>query len=215
MLAPFTRSGHISECLLAGEEIRKLSRDLRILVATNGTLTRILGMVADEEISVEIINQQIHRVRRETGESGQLSGGRVLQRHVLLTGRKSGHRFVAAESLISVDLLPREITASLANSECPIGEIMAASRIETFKESADVWLGELPGWIADSGYEASQPKAVGRRYRIIIGGKPAIIITEYFLESISEIRHRDEPNFSRPSKRYGCTGSERIGPHDQ
>jgi len=170
----------MTECFLAGEEIRKLNRDLRILIATNGTLTRILGMVADEEIIVQIIKQQIHP--RETAESGQLSGGRILQRHVLLKGRSSGHRFVAAESLIAIDLLPHAITASLTRTECPIGEIMAAGRLETFKEPADVWIGESPDWLAVAGYQTSQPRTVGRRYRIIIGGQPVIIITEYFLE---------------------------------
>jgi chorismate-pyruvate lyase len=170
----------MTERFLAGEEIRKLNRDLRILIATNGTLTRILGMVADEEIIVQIIKQQIHP--RETAESGQLSGGRILQRHVLLKGRSSGHRFVAAESLIAIDLLPHAITASLTRTECPIGEIMAAGRLETFKEPADVWIGESPDWLAVAGYQTSQPRTVGRRYRIIIGGQPVIIITEYILE---------------------------------
>ena len=169
----------MTECYLAGEEIRKLNRDLRILIATNGTLTRILGMVTDEEITVQIIKQQIHP--RGTAEPGHLSGDRILQRHVLLKGRSSGQRFVAAESLIAIDLLPRAITANLIRTECPIGEIMAAARLEAFKEPADVWIGESPDWLAVAGCQPSQTRTVGRRYRIIIGGQPVIIITEYFL----------------------------------
>jgi chorismate--pyruvate lyase len=207
-LASSTRNGHMTECFLAAEEIRKLNTDLRILVATNGTLTRILGMVADEEIIVQIIKQQIHRVPRETAESGQLSGGRILQRHVLLKGRSSGHLFVAAESVIAIDLLPRTITASLTRTECPIGEIMAAGRLETFKEPADVWIGESPDWLALAGYQTSQPRIVGRRYRIIMGGQPVIIITEYFLESFSRIRSRDEPDVPLTSERHKYTVSE-------
>ena len=198
----------MTECFLADEEIRKLNRDLRILLATNGTLTRILGMVAGEEITVQIIKQEIRRVPREADESKQLSSGRILQRHVLLKGRSSGHRFVAAESLIAIDLLPRAITTSLTRTEYPIGEIMAAGRLEMFKEPADVWIGESPAWLAVAGYQTSQPKTVGRRYRIIIGGRPAIIITEYFLESFSGIRDRDESNLSLASERHGYAESE-------
>ena len=198
----------MTERFLAGEEIRKLNRDLRILIATNGTLTRVLGTVADEEIIVQIIKQQIDRVPRETAESGQLSGGRILQRHVLLKGRNSGHRFVAAESLIAIDLLPRAITESLTRTECPIGEIMAAGRLETFKEPADVWIGELPDWLAVAGYQTSQPRTVGRRYRMITGGQPVIIITEYFLEACSRIRRRDDSNLSLTFERHEYMESE-------
>jgi chorismate-pyruvate lyase len=198
----------MTECFLAGEEIHKLNRDLRLLIATNGTLTRILGIVADEEIVVQIIKQNIQTVAPGMAELGQLSGGRLLQRHVLLKGRTSGHRFVAAESLIATDLLPRAITASLTRTECPIGEIMAAGHLETFKEPADVWIGESPDWLASAGYQASQPRTVSRRYRIIMAGQPVMIITEYFLESFSRTRRRDESNVSLTFERHGYTESE-------
>jgi chorismate--pyruvate lyase len=195
-LATSMRNGQMTERVLAGEEIHKLNRDLRLLIATNGTLTRILAVVADEEIVVQIIGQNICPDAPGTAGLGQLSTGRFLQRHVLLKGRSSGRRFVAAESLIAIDLLPREITASLTETECPIGEIMAAGHLETFKEPADVWIGESPDWLALAGCQAPQPRTVGRRYRIIMAGQPVIIITEYFLESFSRIRRRE------------CSGSE-------
>lgn len=174
--------------LLADEEIHKLGRDLRILMATNGTLTRILAVVADEEIDVQILEQQIHP--QETAQSPQLSGGRVLHRRVLLNGRSSGRRFVAAESLIAIDLLPRAITANLTGTECPIGEVMAGSRLETFKEPTENWIGENPDWLAAAGYQPSHARTVGRRYRIIAGGNPVIIVTEYFLDCFGGSIHR-------------------------
>lgn len=197
----------MTECFLAGEEIRKLNRDLRLLIATNGTLTRVLSIVADEEIVVQILKQKINGVAPETAELGQLAGNRVLQRQVLLEGQSSGHRFVAAESLIAVDLLPSAVTASLTGTEHPIGEIMAAERLETFKEAAEVWIGQSPDWLAAAGYQAPQPGIVGRRYRIIVKGRPVIIITEYFLESLSRIRRRDKPDWSLTSERHGYTES--------
>jgi chorismate--pyruvate lyase len=193
----------MTECTLGCEQIRKLNRDLRLLIATNGTLTRILGIVADEEIVVHIIEQEIHRVAPEKVERRQLPGDRVLQRRVVLQGRSSGHRFVAAESLIAIDVLPPAITASLTETRCPIGEVMAAERLETFKEAADVWMGQSPNWLAVQGHPSPQPDIVGRRYRIIAEGRPVIIITEYFLESLSRIRHRDERHLSLTFRRNG------------
>jgi chorismate lyase len=174
----------MNERILCEEEIRKLDRDVRILIATNGTLTRILSIIADDEIAVQIIRQQIHDVPPKIPELEHSSIGRVLQRDILLKGRSSGNPFVAAESLIAVDLLPPAIMASLTETDRPIGEVMAASCIETFKEEAKVWAGELPGWLLLDGYHHSQSKTVARRYRIIAGGQPVIIITEYFLRSI-------------------------------
>jgi chorismate lyase len=176
-------AGHDAiECFLPDEEIRKLNRDLRILIACNGTLTRTLSIVANDEIVVQIVEQQVHPAS-EMPDFEQLPGGRALQRRILLKGRSSGHPFVAAESLIAIDSLPPAITASLTTTERPIGEIMAASCLETFKEAADVWVGRSPGWLALAGYQNSEARIVARRYRVIGGGQPVIIITEYFLQN--------------------------------
>jgi len=65
-----------------------------------------------------------------------------------------------------------------------------------------------PDWLASAGYQASQPRTVSRRYRIIMAGQPVMIITEYFLESFSRTRRRDEPNVSLTFERHGYTESE-------
>jgi chorismate lyase len=171
------------EADLSVAEIRKLDRDLRILIATNGTLTRILNVLANEEIAVEIVRQQIHDVAPKELELEDSAIGRVLQRDILLKGRTSGNAFIAAESLIAIDLLPHAIIASLTETDRPIGEIMAASCIETFKEEAKVWTGKLPSWPALDGYQNSRTGNVARRYRIIAGGRPVFVITEYVLRT--------------------------------
>ena len=173
----------MSKLFLSGDDIRKLDRDLRILIATNGTLTRILNVVADDEIVVEVVKQQIHHVAPNVPDLEQFAIGRVLQRHSVLRGRSSGSPFVAAESLIAVDLLPPAIMTSLTKTDSPIGEVTAASGLETFKEPAKVWIAELPDWLALAGYRHSRPRTVVRRYRIITGGQPVIVITEYFLRN--------------------------------
>ena len=203
------------ECFLSDEGIRKLDRDLRILIATNGTLTRILHIVADEDIILQIIKQQIHHVAPKMPELGQLPSGRVLQRRIVLKGRSSGNPFVAAESLIAIDLLPPAITTSLTKTECPIGEIMAASCLETFKEVAKVWIGDMPGWLACGRYQDSQPRIVGRRYRIITGGQPVIIITEYFLRGLFRDAPCEEPDRWRHSNDIGTSSGDRFAPKDQ
>ncbi|MGA8327924.1 MAG: chorismate pyruvate-lyase family protein [Mycobacterium sp.] len=177
----FSAGREAIERCLPDDDIRKLARDLRILIASNGTLTRILGTVADDEIVVQIVEQHVHSVVPQIPGLDQLPGGRILQRRILLNGRSSGRSFVAAESLVAVDLLPSAITTTLLETERPIGEVMAASALETFKEAADVWVGRPPDWLALAVCEIPEPTIVARRYRVISDGQPAIIITEYFL----------------------------------
>ncbi len=170
-----------TERFLPDDEIRKLDRDLRILIASNGTLTRILGIVADDEIVVHIVEQHVHSTAPKLPGFEQLPSGRILQRRILLQGRSSGRSLVAAESLVAVDQLPPAITTTLLETQRPIGEIMAASCLESFKEAADVWVARPPDWLTPAGYQTSEPEIVARRYRVIANGQPAIIITEYFL----------------------------------
>ncbi|OAN33020.1 chorismate--pyruvate lyase family protein [Mycolicibacterium iranicum] len=177
---------------LSATEIQRLNRDLRILIATNGTMTRMLQALANEEIVVDIVKQQIHDVAPEMPELQGIAMGRVLQRDILLKGRTSGNAFVAAESLIAVDYLPRSVMTSLTETDRPIGEVMASTHIETFKEEAKVWTGKLPSWLALNGYEITQTETIARRYRVISGGKPVLIITEYVLKSVFDDASEDE-----------------------
>lgn len=169
---------------LSVTEIQRLNRDLRILIATNGTMTRMLKALANEEIVVDIVKQQIHDVAPELPELEGGAMGRVLQRDIVLRGQTSGNAFVAAESFIAIDRLPRAIMTSLTETDRPIGEVMASSHIETFKEEAKVWTGKVPRWLAHDEYENSPTKTVARRYRVIAGGQPVMIITEYVLKTV-------------------------------
>lgn len=99
----------MTECFLSDQEIRKLNRDLRILIAANGTLTRVLNIVADDEVIVQIVKQRIHDVSPKLSEFeqlGQVGVGRVLQRYSL------GRRFARLARAPRVSEFPKE-------SRCP------------------------------------------------------------------------------------------------
>jgi chorismate lyase len=178
-----------NERVLLDDEIRQLDRDLRILIASDGTLTRALGILADDEIVVQIVEQHVVGEAPKIAGLDQLPTGRFLQRRILLNGRDSGRSFIAAETLVAIDLLPPAITATLLDTQLPIGEIMAANCLETYKEAADVWVGRPPNWVALAGYQNSESRVVARRYRVIADRQPVIIITEYFLR-----KHFQDPH---------------------
>jgi chorismate-pyruvate lyase len=166
---------------LTSEDIWELNRDLRTLIATNGTLTRILEVISNDEIVVQLIKQQIYPASAKIPEFKDLATSRVLRRRVLLSGRKSGRRFIAAESLIAIDLLPSATIEGLTETDHPIGELILANRLETFKEEPEIWHAEFPNWVSLADDQDTESSALARRYRIIFRGQPTFIITEYFL----------------------------------
>ena len=125
--------------------------------------------------SYKIVEQQIHDVAPKIPELEQLAISSAWTFGSYLKVRSMGNPFVAEESWIAIDLLPPAIMTRLITTDCPIGEVMAASCLETFKEAPQVWLGELPGWLAFAEYQNSQPRTVGRRYRIISRGNRSLL----------------------------------------
>ncbi|CAM4447371.1 Chorismate--pyruvate lyase [Mycobacterium basiliense] len=177
---PVTHGEPSQRCLLSEQEIRAFSRDLRILLATNGTLTRILSVLIDEEVAVRVLEQTIETRSPELPQFEAFGDSRVLRRKVILEGKVSERPFVAADSSIAIDLLPSSVEANLKQTKRPIGEIMASSHLELFKEKPEFWMGDTPGWAVPAMNHALRQKTVGRRYRMIIEGQPAVVVSEYF-----------------------------------
>ncbi|WP_165759389.1 chorismate--pyruvate lyase family protein [Mycobacterium decipiens] len=165
---------------LTAEEIRKFGRDLRILLATNGTLPRILGILANDDIFTQIIDRDICVATPEMRSPERPFNGRTLHRKVLLKGRSSGKLFVVAESLISIDLVPPKLIDNLIEMDRPIGESILANGIEIFKENPKLWMSTLPDWLKLDERQDLAQEAIARRYRMTIRGQPAIVVTEYF-----------------------------------
>ncbi|MDP7733124.1 chorismate--pyruvate lyase family protein [Mycobacterium sp. TY813] len=166
---------------MSEDTLRTLNRDLRVLIDTDGTLTRMLRIVYRDEIEVSIISQRVRQAAAISIPEFDGLTGRILDRQILLRGRNSGIPFIAAESLIAIDLLPASITNLLTETNRPIGEIIAASRLETYKEPVTVWIDELPTWTGLGNYPSDRPRVIKRRYCVTSGGQAVLVITEYFL----------------------------------
>lgn len=166
---------------LSTADIRALDRDLQILITTNGTLTRILEVISEDEIDVNVIEQSVHQVPPAVSGLEGFPSGPTLRRQVLLRGRRSGVPYVAAESYIAAERLPADVTATLRDTDRPIGEIVLASCIETYKDAAKVWVAPTPDWAGGPVGQGKPSTTYARRYRMIAGGLPVICISEYFL----------------------------------
>lgn len=159
------------------------SRELlhRILLATDGTVTLILEAFANERIEAVRLAQSLQPAGVEPAELLAVEpGSSVLDRHVLLRGADSGATFLYGESLIVASRLDRNLLDDLDCTHKPIGHLLRASRLETFREVLAV--GEQAagpyGTYFDCGGEAV---LLFRTYRIILRGQPIALITERVL----------------------------------
>ncbi len=158
-----------------------------VLARHPGTVTELLERLAGEPIDADVL----WRGPGPTGDDSGLGLGRheeTMRRTVLLTGRVTGRRFVYADSTIASGRLPLSVRRQLETGSEPIGRILSDHHL-------DIWREPLPAPPADhdhtTGFHpqiatllASSPLA--RRYRLIIGTTPAMIVTEWFLAPASE-----------------------------
>jgi chorismate-pyruvate lyase len=150
--------------------IASLPPFLRALLATDGTVTKILEAYFWEPVAVDTLEQRFETAEAEVPWIEVRTGDRCLIRDARLRGVHSGRGYAEAFSLIRTQLIPEGFRRRLIDREIGIGVLIRDSGLESYREVLDVAM--------DTGEGGG--KAVYRTYRIIIDGKPVILITEYF-----------------------------------
>jgi|BarGraNGADG00212_1021973.scaffolds.fasta_scaffold20328_2 chorismate-pyruvate lyase len=153
------------------------------LQRTSGTVTEFLEHLAGEPIDADILSQ-IARPAGNDNSLGLASDAEMVRRTVLLTGRTSGRNFVYAESAIAVERLPDSVRQRLELSRDPIGRVLSDHRLSVRREP-------LAGPVIAVGNAANianllDGAALSRRYRIMLGSGPAIVVSEWFLQTVPE-----------------------------
>ncbi len=153
------------------------------LAQGTATVTELLEHLAGEPIEADILHQR----EVPAGADNLLSlpvTARTVHRTVLLTGGTTGRVFVYAESVIATGRLPPAACLRLETSRDPIGRVLVDHHLDVDRR----WLG--PAEVVEDPDERVAPligRAVqSRRYRITIDGRPAMIISEWFLPSVSD-----------------------------
>lgn len=172
---PFRRDGFIRAGELKGPNGWRLSLSqlppfLRALLATDGTVTKILEAYFWEPVAVDTLEQRLEAAARAVPWLELEAGDPCMVRDARLRGTESGRRFAEAFSLIRLELIPEDLRQRLIAREIGIGVLIRDSGLESYREVLDLGLDRL-----DDG-----EGAVFRTYRIIIARRPVILITEYF-----------------------------------
>ena len=160
----------------AGELLTTLQR-------ANGTVTEFLEQLAGEPIDADILSQNVEPAGHDNS-LGLESDADLVRRTVLLTGRISGRRFVYAESAIAVGRLPASARRRLESSRDPIGRVLTKHRLEVRREP-------LAGPKISVGKSARiidllDGAALSRCYLMTLGGDPTIVVSEWFLQTVTE-----------------------------
>ena len=124
--------------LLQGVDLDALTAVQRLLLTTDGTLTDALEVALLEPMALLKISQRLVSATEMHGVLQLNKDDRVLERRIVLWGRRTGRHYVFAESMVAIDRLPEGFRHDLIESDVPLGRLWVKHRLETYKQLLSV-----------------------------------------------------------------------------
>lgn len=179
----FKTRGYISGGVVTSAAKTDLALDrlpafLRVLLTTDGTVTKSLEAYFWEPVAVERIAQQTVAAAQDIPMLDTRAGAAVIARKVRLKGTQRGDVYAYAESTLRLDALPANLRDDILAERIGIGELLRERGLETYREILDV--GSEVNPVLSGIFEIPVDKVVYRTYRIFLNHAPAILITEKF-----------------------------------
>ena len=166
---------------LRGFDAGSLDLLQRVLLVNDGTLTEALEAAFLEPIRLVKLAAEVSAAGKRNQDLELDPAERVMDRKILLRGETSGFTFVYAESLLAIDRLPGPIREGLSQSSVPLGRLWSEHKLETWKELRSVWRRRADELAAHFG-SSEDSEVLARYYRVFSGGRPTMLISEYFPE---------------------------------
>jgi chorismate-pyruvate lyase len=158
-------------------EIVALDPFLRVLLVTDGTVTRALEAYTLSHVTVEPVDQRaVAMPALVAGYLGMQEGADCIRRQVTMNIANE-HLAVWAESFLVPERLPADFVGMLGSSAHGIGGSLQQMHLESWRELLRFGLGSPPQWASG---DTPLTKTLTRRYRIITQGLPAMLISETF-----------------------------------
>lgn len=158
-----------------------LSLFQKVLLVTDGTVTQLIELYANESIRVRKIENNIvgnHAASAEVQSILQTNDDHaLLKRVILLCGE---HRsYLYAESWFVMDRLPQDMRIKLETTNIPIGLLWREARLETYREIID-YRRERNAVIATHLGINAAAELLSRTYLLYTQNQPMGMITEKF-----------------------------------
>ncbi len=161
------------------EEVYGLNPVQKILLTTDGSITRILMALTGEDVSVKTVTQEVVSADDAVAEALDVAVGVEVNYRVvnLLSG---GRVLVHAVSYAPLSRLKSEFREDIMRRDVPIGTILARLKIEARREIKDFSVIKADPLMADVFGLLPNALLLKRSYDIITGGRVLMCITEVF-----------------------------------
>jgi len=151
----------------------------RTLLVIDGTVTRFLEAYFAEPIEIVNIGETRETLKMWHKWLDMPKGEEVVSRRVLLRGTQSERTYASAASLVVPQRVKAAVKKEVGDISQGLGRLLLEGRTEQYREL--LWYGkeqptELPGELRSLATEYS----ITRTYRIIVNGKPTMMISEWF-----------------------------------
>lgn len=154
-----------------------LDPDLRMLLFTDGTITRALESRLLVRVRVAVVAELATSIGAEAARCLELPQGSEASHRRVTIGTGTSCPMVYAESLLIFARLPASFVARLRSSRQGIGDALNSGRLESRRELLWFGLGRTPSW---SPVAHRSSFAVVRTYRVVIADLAAMLISESF-----------------------------------
>ena len=167
-------------------ELSTLGSFQRILLTTDGTLTKILEAYLLESIQIVKLSEKVVYLAEDILSLDLIKGSRVIERKILLQEATSKRNLIYAESILALERLDKNFKDELLKSKIPMGKLWLEHKLETFKEIIDSRK-ESAENLSDYFKITKEDKMLSRTYRVFSDRQPIILIIEkipasYFLK---------------------------------
>ncbi len=160
-------------------DLVKLSPFERALLIIDGTVTRYLESQILEPITIVNCCQTKEKLKRDHKWLNMFKGEIVTSRRVLLKGAESSHVHASAASIVALERLKDAVGRPVGRVKEGLGKMLLNGGVEQFREL--LWYGkEPPSDLPGEMRSLSSEYCLTRTYRIIVHGKPVIMISEWF-----------------------------------
>ena len=183
---PFRCEGYVRDGVLTNGQQENISMEkvppfLRTLIVTDGTVTKTLEAYYWEPVSVDILEQGLTQAKHDIPWLDVITGEDILIRKVHLRGVNSGRIYASAMSAIRPSVIPTVQRKRLLERSIGIGALIRDTGLESYRELLEVGIEHSLSYMhIDDIAKPQILELVYRTYRIFMGGKPALLITETF-----------------------------------